>query len=104
MLGTSPETVGASSSAAASGDTDPYAHKRGPKPKSWREKNKSKEKEKAASEKKEASAKKEAKDKKPAFLQQTASGRTPKVASRYVLNSGPKQGFHSSRKIRNRDS
>ena len=84
MLGTSPETVGASSSAAASGDTDPYAHKRGPKPKSWREKNKSKEKEKAALEKKEASAKKEAKDKKPAFLQQTASGRTPKVASRYA--------------------
>ena len=106
MLGISPETAGASSSAAgSSGDgKDPYAHKRGPKPKSWREKNKSKEKEKAASEKKEASAKKEAKDKKPAFLQQTASGRTPKVASRYVLNSGPKQGFHSSRKIRNRDS
>ena len=80
---------GASSGAgsAADGGGDPYAHKRGPKPKSWREKNKStkeKEKEKAASEKKEAaSAKKEPKDKKPAFLQQTASGRTPKVASRY---------------------
>ena len=93
MLGISPETAGASSSAAgSSGDgKDPYAHKRGPKPKSWRDKNKSKEKEKAASEKKEASVKKEAKDKKPAFLQQTASGRTPKVASRYVLNSGPKR-------------
>ena len=45
----------------------------------------SKEKEKTASEKKEASSvKKEVKDKKPAFLQQTASGRTPKVASRYA--------------------
>ena len=85
MLGISPENVGTSSSAGASGDSkDPYAHKRGPKPKSWKDKNKSKEKEKTASEKKEASVKKEAKDKKPAFLQQTASGRTPKVASRYA--------------------
>ena len=80
-------TSGASSGAgSSSADGDPYAHKRGPKPRSWRDKNKSskeREKEKAASEKKEASAKKEPKDKKPAFLQQTASGRTPKVASRY---------------------
>ena len=87
MLGISHENAGASSSSAGgSGDSkDPHAHKRGPKPRSLKDKGKSKEKEKAASEKKEANVKKEAKDKKPAFLQQTASGRTPKVASRYAL-------------------
>ena len=86
MLGISPEIAGASSSAAgSSGESkDSHAHRRGPKPRSWKDKSKSKEKEKAASEKKEASVKKEVKDKKPAFLQQTASGRTPKVASRYA--------------------
>jgi len=100
---------------------DPYAHKRGPKPKSWKIKQKkeakkdntattddsSGEEEDQSNDKKENERDKEKKKEKekkkqPTFLQPTSSGRTPKVTSRYVAEGGT-SGEPPSKKMKEQD-
>jgi hypothetical protein len=65
--------------------SDPYAHKRGPKPKSWKDKKgqKKSESESQGGPEQEEKTTEPPKPKMPAFMMPTASGRTPKMATRY---------------------
>ncbi len=69
----------------SSPSTDSSAHKRGPKPKTWKEKHQQAGRD--SSKKRETEEKKEKKP--PSFLMQTASGRMPKVANRFEASTDP---------------
>ncbi len=81
--------MGSGSSSA----TDPLVHKRGHKPKAWKEKHLHPERD--SLKKKETDAKKEKKP--PSFLMQTASGRMPKVASRFEASVDPARNKGSNK-------